>query len=79
MDGTQPSTTVQGPGLLGVWPHGINVNLDLQGMNGAGGEMSTGDTNSGSNSQTQSLPTQTSNLAMAGNVFLGASTPRGGF
>lgn len=63
-----------------VWlPNGasnMNMNLDLNGA-GAGTDGSGADTGSGSASQTQSpLGQQQSSFGTAGNVFLGAATPR---
>jgi hypothetical protein len=62
------------------WPNNsMNINLDVNG----GSDLTSPDTASGANSQTQSPPGQgggqQGNFAMAGNVFLGAGTPRGGF
>jgi hypothetical protein len=82
LDGASSNTNAGGgPSMqgFGLWPGGMNMNLDVQNMNGAAGDMSAGDMSSGSGSQTQSPPSQNANFPMAGNVFLGATTPRSGF
>ncbi|KIW04126.1 uncharacterized protein PV09_04934 [Verruconis gallopava] len=84
MDGTAGSTnTMTTPNMssgFGMWPGGMNMNIDLPGMSGTNGtDISTGDVGNSTASQTQSPSQSSGNFPMVSNVYLGASTPRSAF
>lgn len=73
---------------VGAWPGGMNMNMnvDMSGMGNGGDTANNNDNNDNNNDQVGSAPQRqqspqngSSNFAMAGNVFLGAGTPRSGF